>query len=57
MKHMCIMCALYELCVEWEGVTSECESCDNFEPIEYENEITEKTEDGGTPCILHKKEG
>ena len=35
----------------------DAESCDNFEPIEYENEITEKTEDGGTPCILHKKEG
>ena len=30
---MCIQCALYEYCVEWEGITSECMSCEDFETV------------------------
>lgn len=33
-KHSCIMCRLYEYCVEWNGVTSECLSCDDYEKME-----------------------
>lgn len=36
--HMCIQCVLYEQCVEWEGVTSECTSCDDFEPMPYDEQ-------------------
>lgn len=35
-KRLCIECVLYEYCVEWVGVTSSCESCENFEKLHEE---------------------
>ena len=31
MSHQCIECAMYELCVELDDVTSESFACENFE--------------------------
>lgn len=33
-KYMCITCSLFEYCVEQNGITGECMSCEDYERVE-----------------------
>ena len=33
-RYMCITCSLFEYCVEQNGITGECMSCEDYERVE-----------------------